>query len=224
MRVWGFASQKGGVGKTSLSIHLGVYAVACGERVVIIDLDPQENARAWHTRRGDENTPPLVIPALPEKLPKVLDAARTLGMTLAIVDTAGKIDKVALTVMRNSDLIIAPTLPNFFDIDALRGTVGLINDLGKIDQSIAVVNGLNHHNPDQDFDDAKLQAEAVGISVAPTYCIHRRPFARSIREGKGVTEYAPKDKASSELIALWEHLNGLSLATPSKQEAMAHDG
>jgi len=223
MRVWGFTSQKGGVGKTSLSIHLATYAVACGERVVIVDLDPQENAKSWHVRRGDENTPPLVIPALPSNLGKVIDAAKTLGMTLVIVDTAGKADNVALSVIRASDMLIVPTLPNFFDIEALRGTVELINRVGKIDKAVAVVNGLNYNGAEQDFADAKMQAEATGIRVAPTYCIHRRPFARAIQEGKGVAEYAPKDKASAELIALWEHLNGLKLPRRSKEEAKKHD-
>ena len=210
MRVWSFCSQKGGVGKTSLSVHLAVHATSCGERVVIIDLDPQENAKAWHTRRGDESTPPMVIPVVPENLGKVLDAAKTLEMTLVIVDTAGKLDATTLTIIRAADLIISPSLPNLFDMDALRASVDLIQKARKLDSAICVINGLFHKGAKQDFLDAQMQAEAIGIRVSPFYCVHRRPYARAIIDGKGVTEFAPKDKASAEIKQLWKYLNDLS--------------
>jgi chromosome partitioning protein len=44
MKVISFISQKGGVGKTTLSIHLAVAFAEAGYNVVVVDLDPQVSA------------------------------------------------------------------------------------------------------------------------------------------------------------------------------------
>src|SRR4051812_37959256 len=124
MKTISILSQKGGAGKTTLAINLAGAAEAAGKQSVIIDLDPQASAKAWHDHRGKET--PVVISAQPAMLSQVLKTAEEHGAAFCIIDTAPHSETAALAAARAADLILIPCRPCYLDLKAISTTIDLV--------------------------------------------------------------------------------------------------
>jgi chromosome partitioning protein len=90
-RVLAIANQKGGVGKTTTAINLGTALAAVGEKVLILDLDPQGNASTGlGVQRASRRTStydvlvgetPLRTAVLPTSVPRLFIAPSTIDLS-----------------------------------------------------------------------------------------------------------------------------------------------
>src|ERR1700690_638530 len=113
MRIIAFVTQKGGSGKSTLASPVAVAAHSSGERVFVLDMDPQRSLVHWAKTRGNDDVPVSAVTSA--KLPATLAALEKNGFTLAIIDTAGADGGSSIAAMKAADLNIIPSRPNVFD-------------------------------------------------------------------------------------------------------------
>lgn len=207
MQVWTFASQKGGAGKSTLSTQLAVHAQEQGERVAIIDTDPQASSNGWGKLRGDRK--PEVIAALPSDLREMVSAAPTMGYSLLIIDTAPHTRADTVEAIKLATMIICPTKAAPFEQMAMGDTAGVLELCGRTRDAIGLVNGIMPVKATavaREYEEASQALKSLGLRVAATFVCHRQDIIDAIAQGKGVTETAKASKAANEIRALYEEL------------------
>ena len=107
-------NQKGGVGKTTLSISLAAALAARKLCVLLVDADPQASALDWVAARG-QDAPFAAVgmckPILHLELPKM---ARDFDAIL--IDGPPRVYDVAKSAVMASDAVLIPVLPSQFDV------------------------------------------------------------------------------------------------------------
>lgn len=197
MEVWAAVCQKGGAGKTTVATNLSVAAVQAGEKVLLIDTDPQESSSRWWERRDEES--PNLIKIKPDEVPEALKLAETDGVTLVIIDTAGRESIQDNQAVLSATFCLIPCQPSLADIEAVYPTVELLK---RIKKNYSFV--LTRCPPvGQDQISAREGLSALGL-VAKPYTVERKAYKLAYATGEGVTEYDQKDKASDEIIALYK--------------------
>lgn len=190
-------SQKGGSGKTTLAVHLAVAAERQGEKVVIIDTDPQASATAWSELRSFST--PDVTTVTASEIEKVLKVSMEVGKTFAVIDTAPHAAPGATKAAMMGDLIVIPCRPTAFDLAAIRAAVNIVKAANA--KGVFVLNSCPARAPE--IKEAQDTLESYGLLVVPITLGERRAYARAIASGRSVTEFEEAGKAAEEINKLW---------------------
>jgi chromosome partitioning protein len=201
MRTIAFINQKGGSGKSTLAACLAVAARDAGERVFIIDMDPQKSLVKWGHRREDKELP--VEAVSPAKLASAVAALAKNQVTLTIIDTPAADTPAADAAMRTADLCIIPARPTIFDIWSSELTRGKLKTLSK--EFVFILNQCPAWQESQRVQDGAAALEAMGGLLRPLIA-SRVDYQEAAREGMGVTEIDGNGKAAEEMRVLWASL------------------
>jgi chromosome partitioning protein len=203
MKTIAIISQKGGAGKTTLSVHLATAAALAGHKAAIIDLDPQGTAASWGDRRQAET--PEVVSGQAARLPVLIDAALANGADFLILDTAPNADQTALRAAQIADVVLIPCRAATFDLEAIRATLTLSQLAQK--PSFVVLNAIPPRSGIGR--EAAEGLTAQGAQVAPVMLTQRAAFTHGVIDGRTAQEYEPDGKAAEEIQSLYMWICGL---------------
>lgn len=198
-KILAIASQKGGCSKTTLAVHLAVYASQSGRSCVLVDLDPQESASRWYDRR--EAQEPLLVTSTAGNLGTVIEAAKDEGREWVVVDTpphaAGQIE----LAVQLADLVIVPVKATPMDLDALPGTIEILR---RHTTPAGILLSATPPRP-RVLEEARelLATDYPDFPVLPTEIGHRVAFVDALTDGLAVSEFDPDSKAAAEIAAVY---------------------
>lgn len=202
MRTLALLARKGGVGKSTLALHMAVIAQQAGRRVVLVDCDPQRSAGDWW--RAREADTPELVEADAAQLRDVAAAAKGEGVDLLVVDTRPSVERDTAEAAQAADFILIPTRPAILDLRAIGATVEVV----KATRTPAAI-VLNQCPASRGFGEAGITVEArrglaaYGLPLVPVAIGQRADLAHALISGQAVTEFAPGGKAAGELRQLW---------------------
>ena len=196
MRTIALATQKGGSGKSTLALGLTGAALEAGERVTILDTDPQGTVSNWAARRAQQR-PEVIRAGNGFELERILRSITRSGDGVAIIDTAAGTDSVlTAAAIRAAEFCLLPSRPCVADIEASHATVRVLQRWAK---PFAFV--LNQAAPRYNIQEAD-PLHRLGVLALPLIVL-RNDHQHAIAAGLTVCELAPNGKAASELRALW---------------------
>jgi len=194
------AQQKGGSGKTTLAIHLAVQFASTGQRVAILDTDPQGSLGRWFMARRDRMGDAVGMEFATASAWGVSYECEKLARNhdVVIIDTPPKIDADLRPALRVADMVLIPVATSQMDLWATESVQELAAREGR---SALVV--LNRVPPRARLtDEITGQIDAAGIDRATAVLGNRVAFAEALGRGGAAGETARTSPAAREIDAL----------------------
>lgn len=195
------ASQKGGVGKTTLTAHLAIAAQMDGGRAVLTDTDPQGSLATWWNSRETE-TPAFQETALKD-MDKTISALEKAGYDYFFIDTPPVHSPVIKTIFSFADYVLIPTRPSPHDLGAIGQTIDIVTEAGRKFAFVVTQAKTN----------SRLTLQAIQSLVqfgetSPVVVHDRVDFAGSMIGGGSVLDRDPSGRSADEIRTLWQFVKG----------------
>ncbi|MDB9509605.1 AAA family ATPase [Kamptonema animale CS-326] len=198
-------NQKGGVGKTTIAVHISHALALRGGRILLVDADPQGSARDWAAARTSDlpfSVVGLDRPTIHRDLPAIAKS-----YSHVVIDGPPRVSDLARSAIMASNIVLIPVQPSPYDIWATEKVISLIREASVYKDWLKSVFVINRKIVNTSI--GRDVAEALSgyqIPVLKSAICQRVAFAESATIGCTVLETEPKGAAAAEIRALVEEL------------------
>jgi chromosome partitioning protein len=201
-------NQKGGASKSTVSHNLAAVMAEAGERVLLIDADPQQNAQDWLAVR-DDSAPFRILglsqPVLHRELPNLAD-----DYDQIIIDGSPRNYEVTRSAIAAADLVMIPVQPSGADFWAARDTVKLVKEAHAFKETqksvFLLARKIGRSALARDIGEALAE---FGLPILRSGTVQRVIYAEPLTPGRTVIELGLHGPAAQEMRAILSELREL---------------
>ncbi len=204
-------NQKGGSGKTTLSMQLAGTLARRKNKVLVVDADPQGTATRWAASADDENPFPVSVIGLSAANEKVhREVKKFVGdYDFIVIDCPPAADSpVPQSALLIADLALVPIIPSPLDLWASVGIRQVIENVSDINETLKAHLVVNQCQPKTNLAKDTLEVlPEFGIPVCKNYLRQRTAYRQSAVFGQTVQDFGSKAKdAIQEIEALTKEI------------------
>lgn len=201
------ANQKGGSGKSTVSINLAVKLLEFSDRVLVMDTDPQKSIESFTNVRENEAS------AKKKNLRHFTLSNRTGNITeslkqflklyeFIIIDTGGIDSQESRKAMLYADSIVLPTTPSLFDSDVLASMLATLTEIKDVNEEVKTAILMNKISTNvflgKELEQYRKSIEKICKEIGIKDDFHllenvlkeRIAYKRAVSEGLGINEFS----------------------------------